>query len=227
MRRKRNWTGALLAGGAGLLVVASLFLQSADAAQPPSSDWRPVFDGRSTSGWKQVGMGNFKLENGALVTDGGPGLLWYTREKFGNCQLRIIFKPTRTNDNSGVYIRLPDGPTKPSDGIEHGYEVEINDIGDTWHRTGCLHNKKRALSLVSANVGDWNTMIVTLFGPRTRVQVNGVTVVDYLEVDPPPNQNILDEPEKARRPDAGYIGLENYGEGARVFFKDVSVRALK
>lgn len=46
------------------------------------------------------GPGELKLENGDLVTYGGMGLLWYPGWKFGNCQIRVVFKLSDENDNS-------------------------------------------------------------------------------------------------------------------------------
>src|ERR1041384_613989 len=97
--------------------------------------WRALFNGKSTDGWEMAGPGEFKLENGQLVTYGGSGLLWYTREKFGDCRIRVMFQPTGSHDNSGVFIRMPEPPRDPSDASNRGYEVEIENNGDEWHRT--------------------------------------------------------------------------------------------
>lgn len=110
--------------------------------------------------------------------------------------------------------------------MNRGYEVQISDIGDPWHRTGCLYSLTRAQTFAIANVGEWNTMIVTLFGPRTRVHVNGVLVTDYTEGQPVPEKQRWHEGERGRRPDAGYIGLQNHDNATRVHFKEVSVRSL-
>jgi hypothetical protein len=195
-------------------------------AQVPS-DWRAIFDGRSTDGWRHVGAGELRLEKGELVTHGGMGVFWYTREKFSNCQIRVVFKLTGSNDNSGVFIRLPRAPRDEWDAVNTGYEVQIDNTGDLWHRTGCLHSISRAQNKVLANIGDWNEMLITLFGPRTRVSVNGVPVTDYTEEDPVPPKTQPHEPERGPRPLAGYIGLQNQGEDARVHFKLVAVRPLK
>jgi len=190
------------------------------------SDWRPIFDGRSTAGWQQVGPGELKLEAGELVTHGGMGLLVYTREKFSNCQIRVVFKLTGSNDNSGVFIRMPEVPRDAWEAVNRGYEVQIDNTGDTWHRTGCLYSFNRAAANVDANINDWNTMIITIFGPQTRVQVNGVLVTDFIEGQQVPAKQQWYEGERGRRPDAGYIGLQNHGDDARVHFKEVSVRPL-
>jgi hypothetical protein len=40
---------------------------------------------------------------------GGLGVLLYEKEKFGDCQIRIVFKTEHARSNSGVHIRIDDG----------------------------------------------------------------------------------------------------------------------
>lgn len=188
--------------------------------------WTPIFDGRSTAGWKMTGPGELKLEDGELVTYGGMGLLWYTGEKFGNCRIRVMFKPTAADDNSGVFIRIPEPPKDAWDGVNHGYEVQIENHGDAWHRTGCLYSISQAKHHVDARVNEWNTMLITLEGKRTRVSINGTLVTDYTEGEPVPPKQKDYEPERGPRPDFGYMGLQNHGGEAHVHFREVSVAPL-
>lgn len=221
-------THHLRLGVIGCALAAVFVLHSPKDAEGAASrrepSWRTLFDGKSKEGWQQVGRGEFKLENGTLLTQGGPGMLWYAREKFSNCQLRVVFKLTANTNDSGVFIRIPERPKAAWDGANTGYEVQINNSGDPFHRTGCLDGITRAQMRVNANVNDWNTMIITLFGPRTRVHVNGVPVIDYMEEATAGHRNRLLEGERARRPEAGYIGLQNYNSA--VVFREVSVRPL-
>lgn len=189
--------------------------------------WTPLFNGRSTEGWQMCGPGELKLENGELVTHGGMGMLWYAREKFGDCRLRVIFKPTTGHDNSGVFIRIPEPPGDPWFAVNRGYEVQIENRGDAWHRTGTLYSFNEAKKNVSARVNEWNVMIITLEGKRTRVEVNGTLVTDFNEGDAVPPKVQDYEPDRGLRPNAGYIGLQNHDDGARVHFREVSVAPLR
>ncbi len=65
------------------LVIVSLAFLACLSAQAEDK-WRPLFNGKDLEGWKHVGPGSFQIEDGLLKTEGGMGLLWYTREKFGN-----------------------------------------------------------------------------------------------------------------------------------------------
>jgi hypothetical protein len=188
--------------------------------------WRAIFDGTSKDGWAMTGPGELKLENGELVTYGGMGLLWYSKEKYGDAQVRVVFKLKNPDDNSGVFIRIPDVPPDPWFGVNRGFEVQIDNTGDAYHRTGCLYSLTKALNVADAKVGDWNTMLITLDGPRTIIEVNGIKVTDYVDGEPVPPKAKDYEPNRGPRPDHGYIGLQNHGGDARVSFKEVSVRPL-
>src|SRR5260370_5773000 len=77
----------------------------AQAAEP-----RQLFNGKDLAGWaflaNHEGPG-FVVEDGELRTKGGSGLLWYTREKIGNSILRVVYRMSNENGNSGVFIRIP------------------------------------------------------------------------------------------------------------------------
>lgn len=201
------------------------------AAAPKSTpaltaEWRPLFNGRDTQGWELSGPGEFRVENGELVTYGGLGTLWYMREKFGNCQLRVVFRLGSSNANSGVHLRIPERPYSPWEVVNRGYEAQIAAGGGDWHGTGTLYSLAKALARPATPPGVENTMIITLDGPRTRVEVNGVLVTDYVEGQPVPPKKIWYEPDRGPRPEYGYIALQNHDEHSRVYFRDVSVRAL-
>src|SRR4051812_46158550 len=93
---------------------------------PSAAGWTPLFNGRDMEGWEHVGPGRFVIEDGVLKTDGGMGLLWYTRETFGDAVLRIVYR-NPGGKNSGVFIRIPEKPTEPWMPVHRGYEVQIDD----------------------------------------------------------------------------------------------------
>ena len=192
----------------------------------PSTPWRAIFDGTSKDGWEMTGPGEFRLEGGHLVTYGGMGMLWYAREKFGHCQIRVVFQLSGPQDNSGIFIRFPEPPVDPWCAVHRGYEVQIHNPGGDFHRTGCLYSLTKARQTVDAKVGEWNTALITLDGPRTLVEINGVLVTDYTVGDPVPDKTIWYEPERGPRADVGYIGLQNHDDQTRVHFREVSVRPL-
>src|SRR5437867_9954477 len=142
--------------------------------------WRSlplITDGKVGTSWVHVGWGGFVVDDGALRTEcdaRGLGLLVYRKERFGNCQIRVVFKSKEAKSNSGVYVRIADGileqarepgaaferdaagkPSKESGqkmqvsaareegpwfAVHRGYEVQIADGGDPFHRTGAIYS---------------------------------------------------------------------------------------
>lgn len=194
------------------------------AAAQQESSWRPLFNGKDLDGWRQAGPGQFVIENGVLKTQGGMGLLWYQREKFGDATLRVVYRvpePAK-GGNSGVFIRIPTEPSEPWMPVNQGFEAQIDDKGDEHHRTGVLYSFTKARAKPEAR--EWNTMEITLQGERTLVVVNGVTVTDFREGDAVPPKVQPYEPDRGPRPKSGYIGLQNHGDKDVVLFREISVR---
>jgi hydrogenase maturation factor len=77
--------------------------------------WRPlplIESGRVSADWQQMGWGGFVVDGDAIRTEcdeRGMGLLLYTKERFGNAQIRVVYKTKDAKSNSGVFIRLDDG----------------------------------------------------------------------------------------------------------------------
>ena len=188
-----------------------------------AADWKQLFNGKDMTGWEHVGPGRFYVENGMLKTEGGMGLLWYTGEKMGNATIRVVYKLSHENDNSGVFIRIPEKPTEPWMPVNRGYEVQIYNPADDYHCTGVLYSLTKALAHPYKPVREWNTMEITLQGPHTVVVLNGEKVTDYTEGQPVPPKVKNYEPDRGPRPSFGYIGLQNHGEGSEVYFKEVAV----
>ena len=78
-------------------------------------EWRAlplIADGKVHPDWVHIGWGGFAVDNGALRTEcdaKGLGLLVYKKERFGNCQIRVVFKGKEPKSNSGIYVRIADG----------------------------------------------------------------------------------------------------------------------
>jgi hypothetical protein len=189
-----------------------------------SQEWTPLFNGQNTEGWSHVGDGGFVLEEGILKSQGGMGLLWYTGRKFGDVKIRLVYKGADKN-NAGVFIRIPEEPEEAWMPVNRGYEVQIDDREDSYHKTGVLYSLTEAKA--SPGIPEaWNIMEITLDGDRTIVHVNGVLVTDYKEGDPVPEKVKDYEPDRGLRPAQGYIGLQNHGEDDEVEFREISYQDL-
>ncbi len=190
-----------------------------------AQEWKPLFNGDNMEGWEHVGDGSFVVENNLLKTKGGMGLLYYTGKKFGNSRIKVVYKGAEKN-NAGVFIRIPEAPTEAWMPVNKGFEVQIDDSEDDFHRTGVLYSFTKAKAS-PGKAGEWNTMIITLDGNRTLVHVNGELVTDFTEGDPVPEKKKSYEPDRGPRPNSGYIGLQNHGGDDVILFKEISYQPLK
>ena len=217
-----------------LAIISAMICQAEERRERGSNaqpQWRQLFNGRDLDGWEHVGPGSFVVENGLLRTEGGMGLLWYTRERLGNCVIRVVYQVTHKSSNSGVFVRIADKPKDEWFAVHHGYEVQILDAADDYHRTGAIYSLAKSTSLPTKPPGEWNEMEIMLKGPRIVVTINGVRVNNYDPKQPVPKRIKPWEPERGPRPNAGYIGLQNHddyekGTSTHVYFKEVSVRPL-
>ena len=196
-----------------------------------STPWKPLFNGRDLSGWKHVGPGDMSVENGMIRGHGGMGLLYWSGQKFANCVFRIVYRMRDENNNSGVFIRIPIEPREEWMPVFYGYEVQIDNHPelsneDEYHITGTLYSLTKPLAKTGKPGPQWNTMEITLDGPRTIVTLNGVKVTDYTEGDSVPPRKFDFEPYRGLRPNSGYFGLQNHSDKDIVFFKEISVREL-
>lgn len=214
-----------------LLPASGDALRADEAGKGSPSTARLLFDGKNIDDWEHIGPGRFVLENGVLKTEGGMGLLWYKKQKLGDCVLRVVFKTTRQNDNSGVYVRIAEPPKDPWYAVHHGYEVQIADDkeGSPYRISGAVYSFAKAAARPTKPAGEWNVLEITLRGDRIKTSLNGVAVADFNPADPVPElgpRGGMGDPEPEPRPKLGFIGLQNHDGNCVVYFKEVSVRPL-
>ena len=194
-------------------------------------EWRQLFNGKDLSGWEQVGPGKFVVENGQLKTIGGMGMILFPAEKFGNSVIRVVYTVKDNDVNSGVFIRLPEKPADEWQAVNTGYEVQIDNgtrhVGGEYHCSGVLYSMTKAMAHPQKKLGEWNTLEITLDGPRTIVFLNGEKVTDFKEGDAVPAKTRDFEPERGPRPLSGYIGIQNHDDLSTAYFKEIAIKPLK
>jgi hypothetical protein len=194
----------------------------------------PLFNGKDLAGWARIPRHDgapagekpgLVVRDGLLVSisDAPEDDLWYTREKIGNATLRVVYKVSAPAANSGVFIRIPEQPKSEDDAINKGIEVQIQDTGDEYHCTGVLYSMTQAKARPYRLAGEWNTLEITMRGPRTVVRLNGEVVTDYDGVAPVPPKRGQYEPERGPRPDTGFIAIQHHGGAETVWFRDITL----
>ncbi len=185
---------------------------AADPGPPPAprplsdgelaTGWISLFDGQTLFGWKAASKANWRVEEGAIVVDGGePGLLYNTTQ-FSDYVLKLEFR-SAAKTNSGIFLHTPPRPTDPA---RDCYELNIADSDNPFPSGSLVRRSKAAGNFDSS---DWQAYEVTVAGPRITVKLDGRQVLEY--VDPAP----------LRR---GHIALQlNQG---RVEFRRIKLKPL-
>jgi choline dehydrogenase-like flavoprotein len=193
----------------------------------PSPNPRPLFNG-TLDGWQMAGAGGFAVIGGnTLQSFGGLGLLWYTREEFGDFELTLDWRVFKTDGNSGVFIRFPalNSSNPATDwqlAVSRGYEIQIDDSGynpdtntsgDPAHETGSIYAIQAPSKLASNPTGQWNTYRIRAQADKLNIWLNGTQVITDFVVD-------------QTRKGPGHIGLQNHSGitgPSLVEFKNVQI----
>jgi hypothetical protein len=95
-------------------------------------------------------------------------------------------------------------------------------------RPGAIYSFAAATALSSKPPGEWKTMIVTLAGNRILVEMDGQRVTSFDPDSPavPRDRKWFEGKRGPRRPEVGYLGLQNHDPGDVVWFREISVRPL-
>jgi formylglycine-generating enzyme required for sulfatase activity/serine/threonine protein kinase len=164
----------------------------------------PLLDRSHTDGWKQVGSGGMKIQEGVATTwvpsNAKPvaGWYFYSKRTFADFTLKLEFKAEGKLSNSGVLVRS----LLPSEEVfnrnmksDHdiGYEVNIaGDLKDSWPTGSVIFFQQP--STVPQKPDDWNEMEITIIGQKQTIKLNGQVVNEFL----------------GNRGADGYIALQNW-----------------
>ena len=180
------------------------------------SGFIPLFTGKKEQfeQWKQYEYpnssepGGFRMEGHTLVTTGGRGGLFYTKQKFKDFVLRLEWKAEDALANSGIFAH-----TKTD--FSYQREVQIYDGADfpAIQRTGAIF-KRAAPTKFPAQIGQWNRMEIKVLGAHFVVKINDETVTEY------------DDPDVQE----GYLALQNWHDANQapppVYFRNVRIKLL-
>jgi hypothetical protein len=193
---------------------------------PNDEGFIPLFDGRSLAGWTSIGgkPGNWGVDGGLLVARGN-GKGWIsTNRAFADFILRLEYR-TGPGGNSGVLIRAPHRGDPSFDGME----IQILDDGAPVYRglrpdqyTGSVYGVVASRRGHARPPGEWNSLEIRADGPKVRVELNGVLIVD--EVDVAGHAEAV-----ARHPGirsrSGFVGLQSHE--SPVQFRNIRIRELR
>ena len=182
-----------------------------------------LFDGKTFAGWDGDTNHTWRIEDGAIV--GGDLKTTVPQNEFvasirsyTNFVLRLQFKVEGTEGfvNGGVQVR---SQRIPNHNEMIGYQA---DIGEGWF--GCLYDESRRNKVLAkpdaaavakaVKPGTWNDYVIRCEGPRVRLAINGIPMVDYTESDPALAQS-------------GRLGLQVHGGGkTRISYRHLMIEEL-
>lgn len=112
--------------------------------------------------------------------------------------------------------------------VHRGYEVQIMDENDAFHRTGAIYSLAASAAILKQPPSEWKTMIITLADNRIFVDFEGQRITGFDPAGPlvPRERKWFEPKREPERPKTGYIGLQNHDPGDVVWFKEISVRPL-
>ena len=189
----------------------------------------------SKHGWNHYGPGYFTLDRktGVLSAHDGMGLFWYSAKQFGDFVLELDYMCDVKENNSGIFVRIPNMPTS-NDYIFECFEIQIYDAAmdniehkmhegaakvdpSLLHATGAVYDAEPPKKMASFGPGKWNHYKITCKGLRYTIELNGVQVNDWMAE---PRGKV-----KSHWP-KGYIGLQNHDATASIHFRDIKVKEL-
>jgi hypothetical protein len=159
--------------------------------------YQVLFNGIDAGRWRFAGRGDVALIDGALVTEpaDGLGLSWCSTPTPPDFTLRLQFRLTRPDDNSGVFVRFPDPTSKGYDNpawvpVHFGLEAQIDDLarddGADMHHTGACYGipDPAFVRLPARPPGQWNDYEITCQGQTYTITLNGTQTTRVVNTNP-------------------------------------------
>ncbi len=190
-------------------IIMSLAVSAAFATEPNSltaeelaDGWISLFDGETLYGWRPTGTAEWKVVDGAIVSQRGTPDMLTTTSQWGNYVLKADFRAAK-NTKSEIFLRTQTVVTS----LKHeAYAVAIG--ARDAYPTGSLIDRKPAAA-AEAKADEWQTLEIAVDGPKILVKLDGREVLDYSDPDPVGR---------------GYISL--LLDSGRVEFRNVKLKPL-
>lgn len=204
------------------------------SAEMRAEGWRPLFDGKTTAGWR--GFHRADMPDGWQVVDGAltrvaPAGDIITVEQFGDFELALEWR-VEPGGNSGVFFRA----TEDVD-IIYTSAPEMQVLDDERNPDGQspltsaganygLHPAPRG---VVRPAGEWNEARILARGAHVEHWLNGVKVVEYAlwsdDWEERVQKSKFAEWPQYGRATSGHIGLQDHDNW--VAFRNIRIRELR
>lgn len=190
----------------------------------PPKGFTSLFNGFNLEGWGEVGPPCWYAQDGVIVCTGLSESTGWLRSNrmYRNFILRLEYRIS-PGGNSGISLRAPHYGRSS----RLGMELQIQDDGTSPPSNTCT---SAVYSVVTPRLnpakpaGEWNQVEITLKDRHLRVVWNGHLVHDINLDDPALSANLPRTHLLYRRPNWGYIGLQNHRslvEFRNIFIKEI------
>jgi hypothetical protein len=198
-------------------LLQSLAALPALAADPP---FRPLFNGKNLDEWIVDTPSLWTVRDGVIIGK-SPGLTYNeflrTKQHYADFVLRATFRLIDGKGNSGIQFRSK--PVPDSHEVS-GYQADAG--ARYW---GALYDESRRKKILAGPKEDflnkldpaaWHTYVITARGNRIKLELDGVTTVDYTETEPGIETT-------------GFIALQVHSDKQPVEmqFKDLRIQVLR
>jgi len=228
---------SLFALPAALVLMAALPLPKHN--NMTADGWKPLFDGKTTSGWHSYGKSGadaqWEVKDGALHLDkskgGGGDLL--TDKEYSNFDLKLEWK-IAPKGNSGLLFYVHEDPAKYQEAYHTGPEMQVLDNDGHpdgkihKHRAGDLYDLIPCTKETVKPVGEWNEVEIISKDGTLKLFLNGTNVVTTTLWDEHWKSMVANS--KFRQwPDfgtfkSGKIDLQDHGN--EVWYRNIKIKEL-
>jgi len=200
------------------------------SAAEKDAGFRLLFDGKTLDGWGCTSdKPGWSAENGAIFCSGQRGGYLYTKERFGNFELKIDFM-VAPHTNSGIFFRWAD----LKDPVQTGIEMQVLDSAGKAlpdkHDCGAVYDVLAPSENAMKPAGQWNCVTINCRNQFIKITLNGRRIISLdLDKYTQPHKNIDGTRNKYDTaykdvPREGHIGLQDHG--GKCWYKNVKIRAL-
>lgn len=166
------------------LLITFLFIAASSIAQ--NKDWKPLFDGKSLNGWKQVtGSASYTVEDGMIIgttIDNSPNSFLVSDQKFsGDFVLEMETMLSDANTNSGVQFKSNfDAKANNGKGRVYGYQYELDPSERKW--SGGIYDEGRREWLYPGSYNPKGQQLFTLnVFHKIRIECLGNTIKTWMD----------------------------------------------
>ena len=196
--------------------IIALTLLLALGAHAGEKGFEKIFNGKDLSGWAGP-VQNYQAIDGTLRCKPGKGGTVYTKEVYGDFELRLDYKTVAKAD-SGIYLRgVPQVPIWDTTKAGGKWKIGADKgSGGLWNNSKGAKGKD-PLVLADKPFGEWNSFRIRMVGEKVTVHLNGKLVVDNAKME-----NYFDR--KGGMPKRGPIQLQTHG--GEICWRNVFIKEL-